>query len=376
MTHSHSPHSGELNVGIDGVLTMLKRAQIEDALNSVEKLVLQGQVIRDLEYVHALCLLQFDRKVEAVSALQKEVENFPGNAAAARLLGDLEEEIGASPRPYPVAPQTVLVESLTPALDLAVEDLIRTINLYFGNEFEALPMGEADAAGGESSPNATFRLYLDYKQSHTDLISLKGLSQQRTGVWLVSNRIGDLVSHTNCPNTFLFELPLGTSVYFRDYKLPRTMDVAMSCRGDASENPIASQVLEQLKLEVFDSRVLASADSCYIRTRNYSNVRVFVDLPELDNSADEVFNVIACGALVMLPAVDSRFQYLPFVPGQHLVTFESWDDLREKIRFYLQREDLRCKIASAGQKLATEVLRKDLLVERLFKALRKIKEAA
>jgi len=63
--------------------------------------------------------------------------------------------------------------------------------------------------------------------------------------------------------------------------------------------------------------------------------------------SNRVFAVLGCGGFYLgrrSPGLSSVFEV-----GKEVETFDSLDDLLEKIRFYLEHEDKRRQIALAGQ---------------------------
>jgi spore maturation protein CgeB len=61
-----------------------------------------------------------------------------------------------------------------------------------------------------------------------------------------------------------------------------------------------------------------------------------------------MYTAVGCGAFYLCEHVDGIEEVLE--PGREIVTFHSEDDMISKIRFYLQNDRLRKKIAEAGQR--------------------------
>ncbi len=65
-----------------------------------------------------------------------------------------------------------------------------------------------------------------------------------------------------------------------------------------------------------------------------------------------LFEALACGAFVLCD--EQRDARTLFKDGEHLVFFKDPEDLFEKVRYYLDKADLRSRIAAAGRNLVLE----------------------
>ena len=67
-------------------------------------------------------------------------------------------------------------------------------------------------------------------------------------------------------------------------------------------------------------------------------------------TSDRLYRALACGCMVLT----HNFPGLAKIanPGEHLVAFKDITELRRKIKFYLENEDIRSEIAEEGLKLA------------------------
>jgi glycosyltransferase involved in cell wall biosynthesis len=63
---------------------------------------------------------------------------------------------------------------------------------------------------------------------------------------------------------------------------------------------------------------------------------------------------LAAGALLIAPTVPGIERY--FIPGRHFVSFDSIEDVAEKICFYLENEDERLKISRAGNERISNLI--------------------
>lgn len=75
----------------------------------------------------------------------------------------------------------------------------------------------------------------------------------------------------------------------------------------------------------------------------------FDSMPHIRKSMSaRMYTAVGCGAFYMCQHVEGIEEVL--LPDKEIVTFQSEEEMIEKIRFYLPKEDLRKKIAEAGQK--------------------------
>jgi spore maturation protein CgeB len=84
-------------------------------------------------------------------------------------------------------------------------------------------------------------------------------------------------------------------------------------------------------------------------------------------ASPRVFEALACRCFLLVDRQKDVFAL--FNDGEHLVGFDSVDDLKEKIRYYLSHSEQREKIAEQGYK---EVLEKHTFVHRINEMLSKI----
>ena len=64
--------------------------------------------------------------------------------------------------------------------------------------------------------------------------------------------------------------------------------------------------------------------------------------------SERIYMAVGCGAFYMCHHVDGIEEVLE--PGKEIVTFHSEDEMIDMIRYYLKHDDLRRKIAMAGQR--------------------------
>jgi hypothetical protein len=86
-------------------------------------------------------------------------------------------------------------------------------------------------------------------------------------------------------------------------------------------------------------------------TKIYSQSKIVVNIPYNNDVNMRLFEALAGGSLLITKRIPNGQNEL-FKDGETLVEYTSEEDLQEKVKYYLEHEDERLKIASAGQKLA------------------------
>ncbi|MCP4648178.1 MAG: glycosyltransferase, partial [bacterium] len=87
--------------------------------------------------------------------------------------------------------------------------------------------------------------------------------------------------------------------------------------------------------------------------------------------SNRLFESLAAGGALMLhQEVPGMEELIGFKDGEHYVKWTDFDDLKEKIAYYLNHEDERQKIADAGTRECRENHSFDKRVEELFEILK------
>ncbi|MCK4359394.1 MAG: glycosyltransferase [Candidatus Cloacimonetes bacterium] len=118
--------------------------------------------------------------------------------------------------------------------------------------------------------------------------------------------------------------------------------------------------------------------SIYVETSEianiYRNSKIALNFttvinPTLLQMSDRIYKILGCGTFCLTQSIQGLEQL--FQDGKHLVVFNGYEDLCEKIEYYLEHEDKREEIALEGQK---EVLKKHTINIRVNQYLKAIKE--
>jgi len=95
----------------------------------------------------------------------------------------------------------------------------------------------------------------------------------------------------------------------------------------------------------------SSVGRCYFdeMARTYSASRVVFNRSVRDDVNMRLFEAVACGSLLLTNDLRENGQEELFRDGVHLATYRDAEELVDKVRFYLDREAVRERIAAAGR---------------------------
>jgi O-antigen biosynthesis protein len=105
--------------------------------------------------------------------------------------------------------------------------------------------------------------------------------------------------------------------------------------------------------------------------RTYSASRTVFNRSIRNDVNMRVFEALACGSLLVTNDLADNGQAELFRDGVHLATYRDGEELVDKIRFYLEREELREHVAAAGR---AEVLARDTYRHRMEKLLGEVEK--
>jgi O-antigen biosynthesis protein len=106
--------------------------------------------------------------------------------------------------------------------------------------------------------------------------------------------------------------------------------------------------------------------------RTYSSARIVFNRSIRNDINMRVFEALACGSMLLTNDLGDNGQAELFQDGVHLATYREAEDLLDKLAFYLEREDVRERIAAAGR---TEVIEKHTYRHRMERVLREVEES-
>jgi ADP-heptose:LPS heptosyltransferase/glycosyltransferase involved in cell wall biosynthesis/tRNA G46 methylase TrmB len=143
-------------------------------------------------------------------------------------------------------------------------------------------------------------------------------------------------------------LPAGASIHEVDYQLERTIDVGFIGHISPKVHQRRKKIIERLQKEIDGFRCFKNV---FLREKAElaSQMKIMVNVSLKNDINFRVFETLACGAMLITDKIyNNGFEEL-FEDGKHLVTFETEEELIDKIHYYLKHEDQRERIARAGQ---------------------------
>lgn len=148
----------------------------------------------------------------------------------------------------------------------------------------------------------------------------------------------------------VFWLPLAAATdVHRDHAQPRVYDVAFVGNMALAHRGTARARRLQMIAERWHTNDWGRFYSPEEVGHVYSQARIVFNTSIAGDVTMRVFEGSACGALVLTDSVGNGLDEL-FDLGQELVAYAGDDDLLAKIAYYLDHEEERAKIASAGQR--------------------------
>ncbi len=149
-------------------------------------------------------------------------------------------------------------------------------------------------------------------------------------------------------NSSAFWFPL----WAKDVITPKEdKDIEVCFRGvlDPNINPKRKPFFEKLSKIVPVDYAVGPYDEAYARAK------IVVNHILNDDLNFRFFEALMCGALLVTPEVSNGFLDI-FTPGENLVTYieNNVSDVAKKIKYYLEHDDERIRIAEAGRKLVLE----------------------
>ena len=101
-------------------------------------------------------------------------------------------------------------------------------------------------------------------------------------------------------------------------------------------------------------------ESFELLAENYRRLKIFFCLPPMSRLVvGKVFDVMACGTFIMYPKLpgDARRNNEIFEDGKHIVYYDlgRMPENAKQIRYYLEHEDEREKIAAEGYRLCARI---------------------
>jgi len=162
-----------------------------------------------------------------------------------------------------------------------------------------------------------------------------------------------------------FPLSIDLSICY-DMKLPRNIDVAAVFAHKSHLYPNRKKVLETLMSMPVNS-FLRSRQPLKRYFEIINSSKIFVNANAvICNVTRKYHEAMVCGALLMTDRPD-EFDLLGYRDGEHLVLYNTMQDMKDKIFYFLEHEKERRAITEAGMKFAIENFSHEACAERFIK---------
>jgi len=156
----------------------------------------------------------------------------------------------------------------------------------------------------------------------------------------------------NCKNVYWLPTACDPEIHKR-YDLQLVHDVCFIGNPWEGVQPThigytRSQWTSRLKREF---NVFVGRQYLHDMAKTYSRSKIVFNKSLHGDLNMRVFETLSCGRLLLTDRIGNGLEEL-FTDGKHLVIYDEWKDLVEKIRYYLENSDERENIALSGQKEA------------------------
>lgn len=94
-----------------------------------------------------------------------------------------------------------------------------------------------------------------------------------------------------------------------------------------------------------------------------SQSKIFVSVNGINNQITMKYTEAMASGVLLLTNKPKDFEALGYIPGKHCVCWSTLTDLREKILYYIEKEDERKKIAKAGREFVRSTYNTDIGAE-------------
>jgi len=168
-------------------------------------------------------------------------------------------------------------------------------------------------------------------------------------------------------------LPAGASIHEVDHQLKRTIDVGFIGNVSPKVHQRRKKILERLRNKIYGFRCFKSV-FLQEKAELASQMKIMVNISLKNDINFRVFETLACGAMLITDKIyNNGFDEL-FEDGKHLVTFETEEELIDKIHYYLKHESQREHIARAGQQRVLQQFTHRVLLKKPLNIITKLVE--
>ena len=156
--------------------------------------------------------------------------------------------------------------------------------------------------------------------------------------------------------------------YLYDRQLPRTLEVAFV----GGQSFPGRRLFLKFVHRHFAKRGFVGKAYMDELAKIYSSAKIGVNYAMHGKMNLRVFEVMACGALLLTNYSPEAHELGVFEAGEHYVEYKKLGELKERAQYYLRHAAERERIAKAGQR---RVMEKHTLTERAKEVLRAVKKA-
>lgn len=95
----------------------------------------------------------------------------------------------------------------------------------------------------------------------------------------------------------------------------------------------------------FNVKIASAFGEDFVKLANRSKIILNIHAEDVKDTETRVFETLGCGAFLLTERLSAEN---PFLNGKHLVEFDTFDELCDKVKYYLEREGERDAIARSG----------------------------
>ncbi len=169
-------------------------------------------------------------------------------------------------------------------------------------------------------------------------------------------------------------LPAGASLHEKDYQLERDIDVGFIGNISPNVHKRRKEIIDYLADEIKGLKVYTGV-FLEEKAKLASRMKIMVNVSLNNDINFRVFETLACGAMLLTDKIYNNGLENLFIDGTHLVTFETKEELAEKIRYYLNHDSEREAIAKSGQDIVNRLFRHHMIIRYALRFIRQLTDS-
>lgn len=185
---------------------------------------------------------------------------------------------------------------------------------------------------------------------------------------VTTKTVRDLKRNLNFDKIFYLPFSVDTNIY-KNLDLPKTIDI-MACFADYADGyknrSRIKFIARQLKNNMYSKTVLHQQ---YVDTINKS--KIFINANnDYDNSLSMKYSeCLACGTFFLTDKPED-FDLLGYEDKKHLVLYNDFKDFKRKLKYYLNHDEIRERIAKNGMKFIRKHHSCEVRVQQMIKVIK------